>query len=625
MKPPGPPPWALALAIAVLAFAPYAQLRDHQFLQFDDGAYVAGNPVVLRGLSAEGVRWAFGGFRVANWHPLTWISHMLDVELLGREAGPMLLVNAGLHACNSALLFLVLLAFTGAPWASALVPALFGVHPLHVESVAWLSERKDVLSTLFGLLGLLAYSRYVRRPRPASYVLVAIAFAASLLAKPMLVTLPFVMLLLDAWPLGRLPGCRWTRPEIPIRSWKILFLEKVPLLLLSAASSIVTWLAQAGSQAIAGAALGLEARVANATVAYAAYVWKTLWPTSLAAFYPMPAGGYGAASVALAAAFGVAISILAVATARRAPWIAVGWSWYLGTLVPVVGIVQVGSQAMADRYTYFPLIGIFIAVAWSLRAGLDGRSERARRAAGAIAVVTLLGLTAVTWRQVGYWRDHETLFLHAVEVTGPNAAAHASLAGHYGRRGLSADALRHAAEAVRIDPSNALGQKNLASALRDARRLPEAVAAARAATGLSPADAEAWRILGVLLRDAGDMEGSRSALDRSALLEPDDPATWMELASTALARQDLDSALRAMDEATRLDPANPRAWFNRGYVLGAAGRLGDAAASYARALGLRPDYTAAARNLAATCEAAGPQASGIPACRPGGASGFRPP
>ncbi|HSN92229.1 MAG TPA: glycosyltransferase family 39 protein, partial [Anaeromyxobacteraceae bacterium] len=363
--PPGRARLLGALALAAGTLLLYAPVAGFEFVHLDDNRYVIDNPRVRGGISWDGVLWAFTTLHASNWHPLTWLSHMLDVELFGVRAGPHHLVNALLHAVDAALLFLALSRMTGARGRSLLVAALFAVHPLHVESVAWVAERKDVLSTLFGLLALLAYARHAERPRAGTYLAVVLAFAASLLSKPMWVTFPFLLLVLDFWPLRRMAGSgpadggdALARPVLPLRR---LLLEKLPLLALSAASSTVTVVAQGRGGSLAGLELPVPVRLANAAVSYVGYVRMTLWPADLAVFYPFRE--VGAWEAIGAAALLAAATALAIRRARAFPELAVGWLWFAGTLVPVVGVVQVGSQALADRYAYLPSAGLFLAAA----------------------------------------------------------------------------------------------------------------------------------------------------------------------------------------------------------------------------------------------------------------------
>ncbi|MFL6195873.1 MAG: hypothetical protein ACJ75H_16965 [Thermoanaerobaculia bacterium] len=402
-------PAVLAAALALLTVLAYLPSLRNGFVNLDDGIYVTGNPHVRQGITRAGLVWAATANVGNNWHPLTVLSHMLDCELFGLNPAGHHATSLLLHTANTVLLFLVLLGMTGAAWRSALVAALFAVHPTHVESVAWIAERKDVLSGLFWILALGAWAFYARRPSPGRYLLVALLMILGLMSKPMGVTLPFVLLLLDVWPLERLS-----------LGWRRLVIEKLPLLALSAASSVVTLLYQRTSLAPLEA-LPWTPRLENAAVSCAAYLGKILLPRNLAVFYPMPAEiplWKAAAALLLIAG----LTILVLRAVRRAPWLLVGWLWFLITLVPVLGLVQVGRQAMADRYLYIPSIGLFLAIAWGIAGLID------RRIAIALSIAALLALAVNTRVQIGYWHDGVALFRHSLEVTGDNPVARLGLA-----------------------------------------------------------------------------------------------------------------------------------------------------------------------------------------------------
>jgi tetratricopeptide (TPR) repeat protein len=513
----------VAAALAIATFALYARVRGFAFLHFDDNMYVTENPVVRQGLTGSGIGWALTTLHFSNWHPLTWLSHMADVELFGLDAGAHHLVNVALHALNAAILFLVLSRMTGATGRSLLVAALFAAHPLHVESVAWVSERKDVLSTFLGFLALGAYTRYAAlagaaargRPPLGAYALVAVLFAASLMAKPMWVTLPFLLLLLDVWPLQRLAGSPVERdplpPPVPRHPAGRLVGEKLPLLALSAASSALTVVAQERGGALRGFDLDLGVRAANAAVAYVRYLGKALWPSSLLPQYAYPAG-LPAWQVLGSALLLLAITGLALVRARRAPWLAVGWLWFAGMLVPVIGLVQVGAQSMADRYTYVPLVGLFVAVAWGGAA--LARSPAVRQGLQAGAVLAVLALAAVAWRQLGHWSDHVSLFRHAVALEPENALAHHILSQGLADRGDLDEALAHADAAVRLDPGLARIHKNRGYVLFRLGRVDESIAALRTAVALQPDYAEAWGNLAVAFAWKGWADEARWARER---------------------------------------------------------------------------------------------------------------
>ena len=414
------PAAALAALLLVTTLALYWRIGGNEFLNYDDNVYVTANENIRAGLTGRTLVWAFTSID-ANWHPLTWLSHLLDVSLFGLDPRGHHLHNALLHAVNAALLFFALRSLTGALWTPALVAALFAVHPLHVESVAWVAERKDLLAGGFCALALLAYARYVRVPGTGRYLCLAAVLALGLMAKPMLVSLPAILLLLDFWPLARIGP----RAGAGKARWRP-FVEKVPLLVLAGASSLVAILAQRGANAMAySQEYPLGARVANSLTAYWAYLGQSAWPAGLT-FYPFAGWQIPLWQSALAGALLVAATVALAFAARRRGWALVGWLWFVVSLVPVIGLVQVGVQARADRYTYIPLTGIFLVCAWSLR-GLALRRPRLRLPAAAASVAVLAALAAAAWLQAGYWRSDLTLFSRAVAVRPDNWIALSSL------------------------------------------------------------------------------------------------------------------------------------------------------------------------------------------------------
>ncbi len=551
MLPPSRDPPSLLECLAVLGLtlvtlAAFWPMPDVQFTNHDDPFYVPGNAHVTSGLSVANARWAMIAFDCANWHPLTWLSLQLDAQIYGVSAYGFRVTNVLLHAANALLLFGVWRRMTGAPWPSALVAALFALHPLHVESVAWVSERKDVLSTLFAFLTLWAYAVYAERPGAARYLTVLVAFTLGLTAKPMLVTLPCVLLLLDYWPLGRFGG--------PGRQPVALVLEKVPLFVLSAASCAITLIAQGRGQAVRTLAEhSLTDRLANAVVSYVAYLGQTVWPVNLAAFYPyqhLPWWDWrvGAASLLLAG-----ITAVAVWQAARRPYLLVGWLWYLGTLVPVIGLVQVGGQARADRYTYLPFIGVFVMIAFSL-AELARRGVTARRLAAGGAVAALLVCAGLSWAQVTYWQNSFALWAHALAATGPNAVACDGLgtafrdAGQYGR------AAEWYAQAVKLDPADTHVRLNLGWCLFLDRRYPEAAAAFTEIVRREPNNAPAQFQLGVLAGLQGKTEEAAARYREALQLRPDDATAHVNLAIELTRQGDATGALRHLAEAARARP-----------------------------------------------------------------------
>jgi Flp pilus assembly protein TadD len=592
--------WAVAALLGVGTVVLYAAVAGHEFIRFDDPRYVTENPVVQRGLSWDGIAWTFTAFHASNWHPLTWLSHMLDVELFGLNAGAHHVVNVLLHAVNAGLLFFVLARMTGALGRSAFVAALFAVHPLHVESVAWIAERKDVLSSLFGLLALAAYARYAEHPGRRRYAPVVLCFALSVLAKPMWVTLPVLLLLLDYWPLGRAPSgppaeaSSFERPRVP---WARLVLEKVPLLVLAAGSSVVTMLAQFRGDSVTGLELGVGARLGNAAVSYLRYVEQTFWPSSLSIFYPHPRGGLPAGVGILSGVLLVVTTAALLRYARRLPWIAVGWCWFLGTLVPVIGIVQVGAQSRADRYTYLPVIGLFVAVAWGALA--LGRRWRATTAAAALAVAAIVVLSGMTIGQLRHWRTHETLFRHATEVSPENAHAHAILSKELRRLRRLEDSMLHARESVRLEPGDTRYWNNLALSARELGQVAEAREALERAVAIDPKEGPTWSNLGRLELDAGNLGAAEAAFREATRLAPGIPDLWFRLATVQVRAGRLLDAKLALERAVWLAPGDRELLWHLGSVQIATGRRDDARRTAAQLERIAPELARELRARAA--------------------------
>jgi len=459
----------LALALATLAI--YWRVHNYDFGSYDDSDYVTDNANVKAGLTYDGIIWAFTTGHAANWHPLTWLSHMLDCQLFGTNAGWHHTTNVLLHIANALLLFAVLKLMTGAIWRSAFVAALFALHPLHVDSAAWISERKDVLSTLFWMLTMVAYVRYVRRPCTSRYLVTLLAFALGLMAKPMLVTLPFVLLLLDYWPLGRFQigpfgECANGNAQAVTNvqpQWRVvrrLVCEKVPFLALSVMSSVITFIVQRSGGAVSPIEdFPLRARLPNVSVSYVKYIGKMIWPSRLAIYYPHPGYALPIWQAVVAALFLLAISVLVILLARRHKYLLVGWFWYLGTLVPVIGLVQIGSQAMADRYTYIPLTGLFIIIAWAVPDLLA--KWRHRRIALCIpALMVILAMSICTHFQLRHWRNGETLYEQVIAVwpdglsMNTKAEVHRKLALKASMLGKFDQAILHHKEVLSINPHN---------------------------------------------------------------------------------------------------------------------------------------------------------------------------
>jgi tetratricopeptide (TPR) repeat protein len=484
---------ALLLAIGVVLV--YAQTGAHGFISYDDDRYVYANDIVKAGLTRRGVRWAITTFTAGNWHPVTWISHMLDCQFFGVLPGAHHLVNSGFHLGATLLLFLALARMTGRLWRSALVAGAFAIHPLHVESVAWIAERKDVLSTFLGMLAVLAYVRYTRRPGRVRLFVVCLLFGLALLAKPMLVSLPLVLLLLDYWPLGRIG---WPPTRLDLRR---LTMEKTPLFALSGAACVVALLAQRAAGAVAPLAeLPPHERLANACVAVVVYLARCFWPAHLGVLYPY--AKVSAAGLALAVALLIAITAVCVGSARQRPYLLVGWAWFVVMLIPVIGIVQVGVQSMADRYTYLPLVGLALAVIWGI-GDLTSRQASLHRGAAIGGVLVLLILGALAYRQAEYWRDSRTLFEHTLAVTKGNYVIENNLGVVRAREGDRSGAVRDFQAALAIRPEYAEAHSNLGSLLAQSGQMQEAVSHLTEAVRLNPQYAEAQSNLCLALLQAG--------------------------------------------------------------------------------------------------------------------------
>ena len=541
----------LNMVLFAASFGVYSPVVTHGFLSFDDDIYVTDNPAVRRGLSDDS--WPWTTFHASNWHPLTWLSHRLDCQLFGLDPRGHHLVNLLFHVTNTQLLFFLLWRMTGAAWRSALVAALFALHPLHVESVAWIAERKDVLSTFFGFLCLGAYALYAERPGSIRFAAVVAAFACSLLAKPMWVTLPFLLLLLDYWPLRR--GQTVAR----------LLIEKVPLLVLSAASSVVTVFAQSQRALVSSEHLPLPDRIDNALVSYARYLGKTFLPTNLTVFYPLHAGEPTTGWAVGAALLLTTVTILAVWCRRNQPAFLVGWLWFLGTLVPVIGLVQVGAQAMADRYTYIPLVGLFVALVWSIPGEWAG-STLGRTVCTMGGGILLIACAILTWQQLRFWQDDGTLWRHALDVDERNPVAHLSLGAHLYVRGKVDDAERNFGRALELSPRYALAVNNLGiSRLRQGHVEDAQILFARTLE-LDPNNASFQNNLGLALLRGGRREQAIRFFGEAIRLAPTFAEPHFNLAVVLEDQEDKAGAATAMAEGMRLDPNWPR----RASVLAAA-------------------------------------------------------
>jgi len=566
--------------VAAILFV-YAQVWYFDFVSYDDAYYLTMSPHISNGFTVPGVKWALTTFYFLNWHPLTWFSYMLDIELYGPNAGGFHASSVALHAVGSILLFRSLRRLTGDEAPSALVAALFAVHPLHVESVAWVSERKDVLSGVFLMLALSAYGFYARRPGLGRYLLTALLFTLGLMSKPMLVTFPFLLLLLDFWPLRR-----------PL-SWRLLT-EKVPLFLLSAASSFITLRAQTINVARLDA-LPFSVRVANAANSYAAYAAKTLWPVNLAAFYPYPRtlSGWWMVACLLGLA---AVSLAVIRERRRRPYLAVGWFWYLGALVPVIGLVQTGDQAMADRYSYIPIIGLFIMAAWSAEE-LATRRLDLRAAVRAAAWCAVLAYMITAREQAGHWRGDRELWTHALAVTRGNYIAEMGMGTLLLSEGKREEAIARYEKAVALVPMNARTHNTLGVTLMNHGHVREAVPYLRRAAQLKPDLAEAQSNLGLALASLGDVDGALISHREAMRLEPKSPEVLSNFAIELSRQGKTAEALPLLQDALRIDPDYADGHYNLAVALFQAGNASEAAGHLRTAMSLNPGHADARRML----------------------------
>jgi tetratricopeptide (TPR) repeat protein len=583
------------LLLAVATLATYSRVRNNPFAGFDDQVYIVRNLHVQGGVTWKTVSWALTSTEQSNWHPLTWLSHALDCQVYGLNPRGHHLTSLFLHTINVLLLFLLLLKATGCRGRSLLVAALFALHPFNVESVAWLAERKNVLSTVFFLAALGAYGWYAAKPGIKRYLIVGVLFALGLAAKPMVITLPFVLLLLDFWPLQRLQG--WgpralsaprgdksrmqqaagesvaSSLSFPSLPGSRLVLEKLPLLVFAAGSAVITLIAQRSTALRSLSQIPLDERLENALYSYAMYIWKALWPTRLVLYYPHPTHNLGWWQLGLALLFLLGVSGVAWNQRSTRPYLITGWLWYLGTLVPVIGIVQVGDQAMADRYAYVPLIGIFVMVVWGLADWADQRnlSFGLRWAA---SVVVLAALSFLTWRQIGYWRSDYDLWTHALEITKVNYLAETNLAGALRKLGRAQDALPHYQAAERLNPGQPARHINLAADLAESGHLQEAIAEYQTAADLTDQPrtlARVYESIGALSAALGDYGTVRESYKQAWLADP----------------QHRPEMIQALEEDTATRPT-AGGFYSLGLLLEQDGKLPEAHDAYAQALKLDP-------------------------------------
>jgi Tfp pilus assembly protein PilF len=585
----------VCLLLAVVTLALYNPVNRHPFVNYDDDRYVTENPHIRQGLTADTFAWAWTSTEQANWHPLTWISHALDCSLFRLNPAGHHFTSLLLHVVNVVLLFLILMWATNRMGPSLFVAALFALHPINVESVAWVAERKNVLCTLFFFLTLWAYGWYARKPDWKRYLVVAVLFAAGLASKPMVITLPFVLLLLDYWPLKRVMTAG--SEDTGTYSWPRLVLEKIPLFALSAASAVITVEAQQAGGAIRTTAeFSFGVRLANAIYAYAMYLWKMVWPAKLAPLYPHPGDSLAAWRVMLAAVVLIAITAIALRfRARR--YLIVGWLWFLGMLVPVIGLVQVGDAAMADRYAYLPLIGIFVMIAF----GIADWAEQKRVGLWLIvpAAVVLVLLAVATHRQINFWQSNYTLWSHALAVTENNFIAEDNLGGALILEDKEEEAHPHFEAAARINPKDAMSRSNLGTYLQTHNQMREAIAQYEAAVDLTSDPsllAQTYANMGAARRALGDDEQAHKNFEESLRYNPNQFNAWLGLGLLAEKQGKLDEAITDLSRSAEVQPT-AQAFFELGRMLAQTGHIPEAVDAYQRALKISPDLTEAQKAI----------------------------
>lgn len=593
--------WLAALLLAVATIVVYAPVRHHEFIDFDDGLYVYDNKQVQEGLSFDAIQWAFSLVKENNtyWHPVAWLSHMLDCQLFGLNPGAHHLSNLFFHLLNVLLLFLALLRMTGALWNSAFVAALFALHPVNVDSVAWIAERKNLLSTTFWMLTMLTYAHYAARPSVLRYGGVTAVFTIGLMTKPMLVTLPCALLLLDFWPLGRF---RWFRngrnSSFAETSTPRLILEKIPLLALSFGAMALSFISlQKNSQILNEIVHPMGLRIANALVSYWHYLWKMVWPANLAVFYPfpkeIPLWQPVTAGIALIAATG-----LVIAYSRKKPYLATGWFWYLGTLTPVIGIIQGGLwPQIADRWAYVPYVGVFILIAWFAE-DLAARQKWRRRILTASAIAILVVFSTLTTLQLKHWQTTESLFQHALHVTEQNFLAHLQIGHVLKNQKKPAEAIREYKKSLDIIPDYAKAHEALGDAYIALKSYEKAIFHYHKALLRAPAEIDLYYKIGNSYTNTGQYVQALHYYQDIITFAPDDPKAYNNMGAVELCLGNLENARQNFINAIAIQPDYAEAVYNLGLAASKAGNTDEAVVHFQRAVALNPNYGDAHNSLA---------------------------
>jgi tetratricopeptide (TPR) repeat protein len=584
-------------ALLIATAAAYLPVVNFGYVSYDDTTYVADNSHVSSGLTAEEVGWSLTAMRGGTWQPLVWMSFMADVSLCGKKPGCFHLTNLILHLANAALLFVVVMLLSGESLKSGVVAALFALHPIHVEAVAWISARKDVLSGLLFLLALVAYCRYVRKPGLARYAASLAPYCLGLMAKPMLVTLPCLLLLLDYWPLGRFHGFGRGSAggRLPAKPAVGVIVEKLPFVFLAGVSAVITYAAQHKVGAVgtlSGFPLGL--RVSNAAISYLKYLYHFVWPLRLATAYQMPTAIPAWQTVSACACLAL-VTALVFARTRRAPFLLTGWFWYVIALLPVIQLIPIGTHAMADRFAYLPFIGVYLALAWTV----TGSAKHGRRMAGAAAVAVMVaGSALVTHRQVGYWADTRTLFERALAVEPLNYSAHIGLGSALKKEGDRAGAMEHYQAALRANPDGDLAYNGIGTLLLSRQQASEAVGYFEQSLRLNPRSVEALVNSGAALEESGaDPEEVLRRYRRALVIDPEYSGAHYNIARTLAARGEFDEARKHYETAIALKPDYADAYYNLGLLYEGTGQPRQAADQYRQALGADPGYAMAHNNL----------------------------